>query len=100
MCAQKCVRNKTSNYHISKAENDLSKFSPNYIGKLRGNFLSTEFQLFDNGRRPDDIKSTADVRKELGAMIFSPSLIGAVGPRKIQVILQTNKNFKKIDIFQ
>jgi hypothetical protein len=118
MCAQKCPRNKTSNYHISKADNDLSKYSPNYLGKLRGNFLNTEYQvplpfpslafpppsaslsravtlslslslispqLFDNGRRPDDLKSVADVRKEVAAMIFTPSLVGSVGPRKIQV---------------
>ena len=102
MCAQKCPRNKTSNYHISKADNDLSKYSPNYLGKLRGNFLNTEYQvsplplsilmsllwqLFDSGRRPDDLKSVADVRKEVAVMTFAPSLVGSVGPRKVQVAL-------------
>jgi hypothetical protein len=43
--------------------------------------------LFDNGRRPDDLKSVADVRKEVAAMVFTPSLVGSVGPRKIQVAI-------------
>jgi tubby-related protein 1 len=54
MCSKKRPNNKTSNYLISKKENDLARDSPNYLGKLRSNFVGTEFQVFDNGSSPDD----------------------------------------------
>jgi hypothetical protein len=53
MCSKKRPNNKTSNYLISKKENDLARESPNYLGKLRSNFVGTEFQVFDNGQSPD-----------------------------------------------
>lgn len=53
MCSKKRPNNKTSNYLISKKENDLARESPNYLGKLRSNFVGTEFQVFDNGMSPE-----------------------------------------------
>lgn len=58
MCSKKRPNNKTSNYLISKKENDLARDSPNYLGKLRSNFVGTEFQVFDNGSNPDDEEPT------------------------------------------
>ncbi len=46
MCSKKRPNNKTSNYLISKKENDLARDSPNYLGKLRSNFFGTEFRVF------------------------------------------------------
>jgi len=40
--------NKTSNYGIFMAQNS-KKNSDSYLGKLRSNFLGTEFLIFDNG---------------------------------------------------
>lgn len=42
----------TSNYLISSADGDFEKTSPNYVGKLRSNFIGTEFQIYDHGLNP------------------------------------------------
>ena len=55
MCGKKRPNNKTSNYLISAGEGDLKRSSKNYLGKLRANFVGTEFQVFDAGWNPKDI---------------------------------------------
>jgi hypothetical protein len=40
----------------------MKKGSKGYLGKLRSNFLGTEFYLFDNGDNPKDTKSVDSVR--------------------------------------
>jgi tubby and related proteins len=87
MCSKKRANNKTSNYIISKGEHDLSRESPNYLGKLRSNFVGTEFQVYDNGASPDSEESArgAEIRRELGAVMYAPNVLGSRGPRKMQV---------------
>mmetsp|Transcript_23843 Transcript_23843/g.34969 ORF Transcript_23843/g.34969 Transcript_23843/m.34969 type:complete len:683 (+) Transcript_23843:159-2207(+) len=91
MCSKKRPNNKTSNYLISKGENDLSRESPNFLGKLRSNFVGTEFQVFDNGASPkegdDDPYKAGEVRRELGAVMYAPNVLGSRGPRKMQVCI-------------
>lgn len=36
------------------AEGDISKGGEHYLGKLRSNFVGTEFQFFDDGASPHD----------------------------------------------
>jgi Tub family len=45
MASKKRPNNKTSNYLISMGEGDLSRDGSNYLGKLRSNFVGTEFQV-------------------------------------------------------
>ena len=45
MASKKRPNNKTSNYLISMGEGDLSREGANYLGKLRSNFVGTEFQV-------------------------------------------------------
>jgi tubby and related proteins len=45
MCSKKRPNNKTSNYLISMKAGDLSRGGRNYLGKLRANFVGTEFQV-------------------------------------------------------
>jgi tubby-related protein 1 len=90
MCSKKRPNNKTSNYLISMGENDLKRNSANYLGKLRANFVGTEFQIFDNGWNPKDIdpdleEEGAEVRQELGVILYQSNVLGARGPRKMQV---------------
>lgn len=91
MCSKKRPKNKTSNYLISKAEGDISKGGDNYLGKLRSNFVGTEFQVFDDGTNPNDVdpaERTADrTRVELGAVMYAPNVLGSRGPRKMQVVI-------------
>lgn len=35
-------------------QNDLNRSGANYLGKLRSNFVGTEFQVFDDGINPKD----------------------------------------------
>lgn len=59
MCSKKRPNNKTSNYLISMGENDLNRSSSNYLGKLRSNFMGTEFQIFDDGYNPKEERGGA-----------------------------------------
>ena len=56
--------------------NDYDRFSENTLGKLRANFMGTEFQLYDSGRSPKDAVenfTNMDVNKKKpeGDFIFS-----------------------------
>lgn len=35
-------------------QNDLNRSGNNYLGKLRSNFVGTEFQIFDDGVNPKE----------------------------------------------
>ena len=59
MVSKKRPNNKTSNYLISMGENDLNRASNNYLGKLRSNFMGTEFQIFDDGYNPKEERGGA-----------------------------------------
>ena len=43
-----------------------------YVGKLRSNFVGTEFEIFDNGHNPNDGETDnmagGHVRKDLGKL--------------------------------
>ncbi len=89
MCSKKRSKNKTSNYKICMTENDLSRDGDNYLGKLRSNFMGTEFQIFDNGHGPKDDPEDGEqeLRNELGAVTYAANVWGSRGPRKMQVAL-------------
>lgn len=50
--AKRKVGNKSSNYSISCDKSNFSKKSDSYLGKLRSNFVGTEFKLYDTGFNP------------------------------------------------
>jgi tubby and related proteins len=90
LTSKKRPKNKTSNYLISMAEGVFSREGPSYLGKLRSNFVGTEFQIFDNGYNPRDTEDAAvtggaDIRRELAAVIYAANVLGTRGPRKMQV---------------
>ena len=49
MAAKKRSWNKTSNYLITLSFDNFKKDSKDVLGKLRSNFLGTEFKIYDNG---------------------------------------------------
>ena len=93
LTSKKRKNKKTSNYLISMGKNDYDKSSRNIIGKLRANFIGTEFQIFDDGRNPNhnnayfDERSDAPIRSELGAIVYSGNVISNRGPRQMQVCI-------------
>ena len=90
MCGKKRSGQKTSNYLISMSEGDLRRTSNNYLGKLRANFLGTEFCIYDRGSNPelvdhDDPDSEESLRQEMGVVQYESNVLGSRGPRKMQV---------------
>ncbi|KAG5182204.1 hypothetical protein JKP88DRAFT_257776 [Tribonema minus] len=92
MCSKRRPNNKTSNYIISMRAGDLNRGSPNYLGKLRANFIGTEFQIFDHGANPRDLLAgnfghPEQARSELGVVLYASNVLGSRGPRKMQVAI-------------
>lgn len=95
MAAKKQGNKRTSNYHVTMHNRDFAKDSPDYLGKVRANFVGTEFQLFDRGgsskeKPTDGAASFRDIGascEELGVVVYAANVLGARGPRKMQVYL-------------
>ncbi len=93
MTSKKRAKKQSSNYLISVERNDHEKESSNIIGKLRANFLGTEFQIYDNGKNPKhsdpfyDEKNNDIARLELGSILYSSNILGNRRPRKMQVCI-------------
>jgi len=91
MSARKRKKSKTSNYLISLDEEDTSRNSGNYFGKLRSNFVGTEFTIYDKGAKPGKGDNTIGVsqmstRVELGAVMYQYNVMGVRGPRKMTAL--------------
>jgi tubby-related protein 1 len=77
MSAQKRKWNISSNYLVSLLPNNIDKTAPCVIGKLRSNFLGSQFHLYDNGLNPSDKKTTiSNVRKEEAVILYVISYTG------------------------
>eukprot|EP00984_Skeletonema_dohrnii_P000787 scaffold236_cov117-Skeletonema_dohrnii-CCMP3373.AAC.1 len=107
MTAKKRAANKTSNYLISMGRNDHDKDSKNILGKLRGNFIDTEYILYDHGKNPEDCSQERKndggcARIELGAILYAPSSsLGSKGPRTISVgISNVDKEGSPVKVWQ
>mmetsp|Transcript_22864 Transcript_22864/g.74011 ORF Transcript_22864/g.74011 Transcript_22864/m.74011 type:complete len:496 (-) Transcript_22864:680-2167(-) len=89
MAARKRKKNKSSNYLISLDKDDLSRNSGNFYGKLRSNFIGTEFTLYDKGNNPDkkDDIDLVQTRAELGCILYKQNVLGSRGPRKMKVMV-------------
>jgi tubby-related protein 1 len=62
LTAKKVVMNSTSNYILCMQRDNLSTKSENYLGKVKSNFMGTEFMLYDNGMNPKHTKNTMVIR--------------------------------------
>lgn len=86
--AKKKSGNKTSNYIISLSDSDFDRKSPNCVGKLRSNFVGTEFMLFDTGENPKKKKlvDPDSFRRQLLYIRYEKNLFGMKGPRKFSIV--------------
>lgn len=55
--------NATSNYMITIDQNKFAKGNNGYLGKVRSNFLGTEFYIFDNKENPKKSAKKEDMRQ-------------------------------------
>ncbi|GFH23765.1 Tub domain-containing protein [Haematococcus lacustris] len=89
LAARKRKKQTTSNYLISLDQASLSRESSNYFGKLRANFVGTEFTIFDGGVKPEK-KASGDnhsARQELGCITYQYNVLGTRGPRKMTAVI-------------
>lgn len=88
LAGKKRPGNKTSNYLMSMNEKELKTKSPAYMGKVRSNFMGTEFTVYDKGLNPKRKAATIETfREELAIVMYQSNLLGAKGPRKMRVLL-------------
>lgn len=71
----------SSNYEVFDKE---SKF---YLGRIKSNFFGTEFNIFNPGKKPEEVKKNDEVRINLGSINFEISFFGLRKPRKLDVYL-------------
>lgn len=98
LSARKRKKTKTSSYLISLDEKDLSRDSGNFFGKVRGNFLGTEFHFFDKGENEEIVGDEIEkVRNMLGAVKYEKNVMGTKGPRRVTLIIpKLDKNGRYI----
>lgn len=95
LAARKRKKNKTSNYLMSLDKDDLGRHTNSFFGKLRSNFIGTEFALFDKGVNPEKLEaeqkagSNVQVRQEMATVLYKQNVLGSRGPRKMKVMVPT-----------
>ena len=66
--SKKIIKSATSKYEFSDIDENYS--SQNIIGRLISNFFGTEFNLYNEGKDPKDIKTTLDTRQQYGCITY------------------------------
>jgi len=95
LAARKRKKKKSSNYVVSLDRDDLGRHTGSFFGKLRSNFIGTEFTLYDKGVNPEKLDksqlegSQIQVRQELGTVLYKQNVLGSRGPRKMKVMVPT-----------
>eukprot|EP00884_Botryococcus_braunii_P018335 jgi/Botrbrau1/5185/Bobra.0172s0055.1 len=87
LAARKRKKTTSSHYVISHDEQDISRNSDNYCGKVKSNFMGTEFVALDNGSKPGSLTSGSHLRTELAAVTYEYNLLGTKGPRRMTLAL-------------
>ena len=83
-------KSKFCNYLLTTTQNDLSRGSSGYVGKLRANFLGTGFLLYSYGVAPENdhlINDGNAIKEVLCSIQYQQNVMGLRGPRKMTVFL-------------
>lgn len=100
MSAKKRGQNKTSNYLVAYNK-DVKKNSAYCLGKVRSNFMGTEFNIFDEGLNPSKAKDIERLRSNLGVVLYESNLLTSKGPRKMKVYMpEVNESTSEIYQFK
>lgn len=88
MAGKRNMASKSSNYWISMDRMHMDSKSTSYLGKVRANFVGTEFNIYDNGVNPnrETTHGGRAARRELGAVLYGAN-IGGNHPREMTVVL-------------
>lgn len=96
--------NATSNYMITLDQEKMKKGTQGYLGKVRSNFLGTEFYLYDDGVSPKNERGIERIRQEHGIIEYETNVLGSKGPRRMKVLLPLVNSdgqqvlFKSVDV--
>ena len=77
----------TSNYMITIDQQKFEKDNNSYLGKVRSNFLGTEFEIFDSRENPKKTSGSEEGRRQYGVVQYETNVLGAKGPRRMKVLL-------------
>jgi tubby-related protein 1 len=95
---------KSSNYIISADPNGAQRDGPDFLGKLRSNFVGTQFVLYDDGLNPKKVIAGSGrqvrVRREHAAVIYATNVMGTKGPRKMAVHVPKTHPDGSVEPFQ
>lgn len=53
LCSKKQAGSATSSYMISMDQENPTKQNSGFLGRVKSNFLGTEFNIFDSGENPN-----------------------------------------------
>ena len=65
----------------------MEKSPGGYLGKVRSNFLGTEFSIYDTGANPGKVKNMDEIRSQQGVVQYETNVLGSKGPRRMKVLL-------------
>jgi tubby and related proteins len=77
---------------ITLDQEKMKKGTQGYLGKVRSNFLGTEFYLYDDGVNPKKERGVEKVRREHGIIEYETNVLGSKGPRRMKVLLPLVNN--------
>ncbi len=87
MAARKRPNNTTANYLMTMSFDNFEKTSVGFLGKVRSNFMGTEFSIYDTGKNPSEAKNVNEMRKQLAQVTYESNFFGMNGPRKMKVYI-------------
>lgn len=87
LTGKKRAGNTTSNYLISMDQEKIAKAAAGFLGKVRSNFLGTEFYIYDSGENPERAQTQESVRCQHGVVQYETNVLGSKGPRRMKVLL-------------
>lgn len=90
--------NKNKNcYCITTNIETLDENQEDIIGCVYSNYFGTEFNIFDQGKKPGKNVSTEEARINLGTVRFEVSFFGLKNPRKVSLYLpKVDRNSNQI----
>jgi hypothetical protein len=70
LSAKKAFASTSITYLISNKEGVINMKDDSYIGKISSNFIGTEFNIFDNGKKHNETKNITEMRTQYGAVTY------------------------------
>lgn len=91
-----------SNFILSTNQHNFNKMTESYLAEIEANFWGTQFDIYDNGYNPYNIKEfsreVTDERILLGKVIYDTNIMGEC-PRYFKSELYNKKSNGKVETF-